>query len=246
MLDPFSHPPSGVHRCNAVAIPVSEAVKSDGKFRTIFNFSYDWENSANAGIPQAYGFTTYPTFEEVAAAILLVGLDVVMFCLFDVESVFRNLRIHPDDWIFQVVAWQEYEGGPRWWWIDLALPFGIRVGSAFFNCFGDVLEFILKHCCLDAEACRLFTQFLRYLDDHLLLVNGLALANVILDRMLGLMKALNIPVKESKTIRPSEVIKYTGSYWDPRKDVVTLDPERWVSLQAALIDIDSRLDRQCT
>ena len=104
MLGPFSHPPSGHHWTNAVAIPVSEAIKRDGKFRTIFNFSYDLENSANAGIPQAYGFTTYPTFEEVAAAILLVGLDKVVFCLFDVESAFRNLRIHPDDWIFQVVA----------------------------------------------------------------------------------------------------------------------------------------------
>ena len=144
MLGPFSHPPSGQHWANAVAIPVSEAIKGDGKFRTIFNFSYDWENSANAGIPEAYGFTTYPTFEEVAAAILLVGLDKVFFCLFDVESAFRNLRIHPDDWIFQVVAWQEFEGGPRWWWIDLALPFGIRVGPAIFNSFGDVLEFILK------------------------------------------------------------------------------------------------------
>ena len=107
MLGPFSRPPSGQHWRNAVAIPVSEAVKSDGKFRTIFNFSYDWENSANAGIPQAYGFTTYPTFEEVTAAILLVGLDKVFFCLFDVESAFRNLRIHPDDWIYQVVVMVE-------------------------------------------------------------------------------------------------------------------------------------------
>ena len=158
------------------------------------------------------------------------------------ESAFRNLRIHPDDWIFQVVAWQEFEGGPRWWWIDLALPFGIRVGPAIFNCFGDVLEFILKRCCFDAEARRLLTQFLRYLDDHLLLVNGLALANTILDRMLALMNALNVPVKTSKTIRPAEVIKYTGFYWDPRKDVVTLDPERWVALYASLFDIDGRLD----
>ena len=79
MLGPFSHPPSGQHWTHAVAIPVSEAIKGDGKFRTIFNFSYDWDNSANAGIPQAYGFTTYPTFEEVSAAILLVGLDRSFF-----------------------------------------------------------------------------------------------------------------------------------------------------------------------
>ena len=242
MLGPFSSAPSGHYWRKAVAIPVSEAIKGDGKFRTIFNFSYDWENSANAGIPQEYGFTTYPTFEEVGAAILRVGLKVIFFCLFDVESAFRNLRIHPDDWPYQIVAWQEYEGGPRLWWIDLALPFGVRTGPAIFNCFGDILEFILKHCCFDEEARRLYTQLKRYLDDHLLLVNGEALANVILDRCLGVMRALNVPIKESKTIRPSEVIKYTGFFWDPRNDVVTLDPDRWVALHATLTDMEGRLD----
>ena len=32
MLGPFSHPPSGGHWANAVAIPVSDAIKGDGKF----------------------------------------------------------------------------------------------------------------------------------------------------------------------------------------------------------------------
>ena len=242
MLGPFSSPPSGQFWRNAVAIPVSEAIKGDGKFRTIFNFSYDWENSTNAGIPESYGFTTYPTFEEVGAAILRVGLDKIYFALFDVQTAFRNLRIHPDDWPFQVVAWQEYEGGPRCWWIDLALPFGVRVGPAIFNFFGDVLEYVLKRCCFDDEARRLYAQLKRYLDDHLLMINGLALANTILDRMLGVMKDLNIPVKESKTVRPSEVIKYTGFLWDPRKDLVTLDLERWSALHTTLIDMDGRLD----
>ena len=242
MLGPFTSPPSGRYWGHSVAIPVSEVVKGDGKFRTIFNFSYDWERSTNAGIPQGYGFTTYPSFEEVAAAIMTVGLDVVFFCLFDVESAFRNLNVHPLDWHFQIVSWQETVGGPRLWWLDLALPFGIRVGPAIFNSVGEILEFILKRCCFDTEACRLLTQLLRYLDDHLVLANGVDLANAVLDRMLALMKALNIPVKDSKTVRPVPAIKYSGFFWDPRRDVVSLDPERWESLHATLIDMCARLE----
>ena len=57
-----------------MAFPVSEVDKSDGKYRTIFNLSYDWENSANAGIPKSAGFTTYPSFERVAAELTEMGL----------------------------------------------------------------------------------------------------------------------------------------------------------------------------
>ena len=50
ILGPFTTCPSGMHWGKAVTFPVSEVEKSDGKYRTIFNISYDWENSTNAGI----------------------------------------------------------------------------------------------------------------------------------------------------------------------------------------------------
>ena len=60
--------------------------------------------------------------------------------------------------------------------------------------------------------------------------------------MLSLMEALLIPVKKSKTVRPTDVIKFIGFWFEPRKDLVTLDPERWVNLHLRLLDISSRLD----
>ena len=61
--------------------------------------------------------------------------------------------------------------------------------------------------------------------------------------MLKMMKDLNIPVKTSKTVRPTELIKeFIGFWFDPRKGVVTFDPERRVSLHFRLLDILSRLD----
>ncbi len=133
MIGPFRSPPSGTHWGKAVAFPVSEVDKSDGKHRTIFNLSYDWENSTNAGIPKAAGFTTYPSFEGVAAEMTEMGLQDVYFTMFDVEAAFRQIRIHPDDWIYLVVAWQRTKDGEREWYVDLALPFGTRGGPKIFN-----------------------------------------------------------------------------------------------------------------
>ena len=73
MLGPFTTPPSGEYWEKVVTFPVSEVEKSDGKFRTIFNLSYDWENSANAGILKSEAFTTYTSFERVAAEMSEVG-----------------------------------------------------------------------------------------------------------------------------------------------------------------------------
>ena len=134
MIGPYTTPPTG-HWKMAVAFPVSQVDKGDGGHRTIFNMSYDYDNSMNGAIPKTAGRTTYPTFEEVAAAIQEIGLQEVYFALFDIQEAFRQLRIHPDDWIYQVVAWQTTKDGAREWRIDLALPFGVRVGPAIFNSF---------------------------------------------------------------------------------------------------------------
>ena len=99
MIGPFTTPPTG-HWRKAVAFPVSQVDKGDGGHRTIFNMSFDYENSVNGYIPEEAGRTIYPTFEEVAQAIQQIGLEEVYFILFDVREAFRQLRIHPDDWIY--------------------------------------------------------------------------------------------------------------------------------------------------
>ena len=64
-----------------------------------------------------------------------MGLQEVYFAMYDVEAAFRQIRIHPDDWIYLVVAWQRTKNGEREWYIDPALPFGVVVGPKIFNLF---------------------------------------------------------------------------------------------------------------
>ena len=235
MLGPFTTQPSGRYWGDSVTFPVSEVEKSDGKFRTIFNLSYDWENSANAGIPASAAYTTYPSFEGVAAEMTAMGLKDIYFCMYDIENAFRNLLIHPDDWIYQVVAWQRTQGSPREWYIDMALPFGIRVGPRIFNDFGDCLEYIMQQQCLSDEDRAAIGKTLRYLDDFLVIGIGKAETEKLLVNLLEMMKALKIPVKASKTIHATDAILFIGFWWQPHQDEklierIRLDLSWWLDL----------------
>ena len=168
----------------------------------------------------------------MAAELRSVGLDDVYMAMYDIENAFRNLKINPLDWVYQVVSWQRTANGPKEWYIDLALPFGIKVGSALFNKFGSALDFIYQQRCLTSAQRGVIGRLIRYLDDHLIMAKGKEQTEALLDALLALMAELEIPVKDSKTIPATEALKFIGFWWEPRLDLVTLDSGRWAKLEA--------------
>jgi len=85
-------------------------------------------------------------------------------------------------------------------------------------------------------------RMIRYLDDHLVMGLGLAETDELLDKMLAMMARLEIPVKASKTILAVWEIKFIGFWWQPKIDLVTLDPGRWHNLEQELRRINAALD----
>ena len=81
------------------------------------------------------------------------------------------------------------------------------------------------------------------MDDHLILAKGKEQNEALLDALLALMAELEIPVKASKTIPATEALKFIGSWWEPRLDLVTLDRGRWANLEAEMHRINGALDR---
>jgi len=56
---------------------------------------------------------------------------------FDVEAAYRNVAVHPED---------RYLLGMKWrgqFYVDLALPFGLRLAPYIFNVVADMVEWIL-------------------------------------------------------------------------------------------------------
>ena len=109
-----------------------EALRSDGRYRTISNLSYSFPlNSVNGFIPDSESETEYPSFFEVASSMVAIGLDQVFFSLFDVHSAYRNLRIACADWRFSIIAWKNLSTGERELWLEWPSFLAGKVGAGY-------------------------------------------------------------------------------------------------------------------
>ena len=225
--------------------PMSEVLRGDGRYRTITNLSAGGpNNSINGFILDEATVVVYPTFLQVAQNFVTVGLDLAWVALFDVQAAYRNLRVHHLDWKYCIIAWRDLITLVRQYWLDVSLMFGGRAGCATYDAFGKALEWILCNMCFAPDAIsfpELLCLIIRYLDDHLLFGRSEGNVNATLDRMLALMAKLNVPVKHPKTVRATTTIKFSGYWWDPRADCVSLDAERWLSIEAQLVELAALL-----
>ena len=73
---------------------------------------------------------------------------------FDVESANRNVPIHPLDRYLLGIKWRHH------FYVDLALPFGLRSAPYTFNSIADLVEWILMNN-------HQIPDLLHYLDDFL-------------------------------------------------------------------------------
>ena len=56
----------------------------------------------------------------------------------DIKHAFRLLPVHPSQWNLLGIFWLGY------YFIDTVLPFGLRSSPAIFNCFADLVCWILQ------------------------------------------------------------------------------------------------------
>ena len=56
---------------------------------------------------------------------------------FDVEAAYRNIAVHPSDRYLLGLKWRKN------YYVDLALPFGLRSAPYIFNSVADMVEWIL-------------------------------------------------------------------------------------------------------
>ncbi len=76
------------------------------------------------------------TFELMIRILLKLGPNCFM-AKTDVQSAFRNIPVHPDDWELLGMKWRGL------YFFDRVLPFGLRSAPYIFNMLSDALEWIL-------------------------------------------------------------------------------------------------------
>ena len=127
---------------------------STGKWRLIVDLSSPEGASVNDGINEALCSLSYIGVDDAAKEVLRQSQGALLAKL-DMQSVYRNIPIHPEDrWLLGMV----WEGDL---YIDTALPFGLRSAPKIFTAVADAAEWILK-----LEGVKFV---LHYLDDFLMI-----------------------------------------------------------------------------
>ena len=73
---------------------------------------------------------------------------------FDVEAAYRNIAVHPSDRFLLGMKWRNL------YYVDLALPFGLRSAPFIFNSVAELVEWILLNS-------HNVSDLLHYLDDFI-------------------------------------------------------------------------------
>ena len=135
VVGPFNTPPlPGLQISRFGVIPK----KSNDEWRLILDLSHPEGFSVNDGIDPEACHTRYCKVDNAVQLILSAGKGAQMAKL-DIKSAYRILAVHPNDHYLLGMKWRDQ------FYVDLALPFGLRSAPFIFNNVADMLEWILRN-----------------------------------------------------------------------------------------------------
>jgi hypothetical protein len=192
---PFAAPPFPNLQCSPFGVIPKKGLP--GKWRLILDLSSPNQHSVNDGIPKDLFSLQYISVDDAIRILMHLGPGALM-AKFDVECAYRNVAMRPDE---------RYLFGMRWrntFFVDLALPFGLRSAPFIFNSIADMVEWILKFN-------YFITYLLHYLDDFLSLgpagssecADSVVIARFFFSR-------LGWPLHPSKCEGPTTVLIFLG------------------------------------
>ena len=124
-----------------------------GKWRLIVDLSSPEGASVNDGISTNLCSLTYASIDDAVALIICRGRGTLLVKV-DLENAYRMAPVNPDD---RPLLGMEWKGQ---WYVDTALPFGLRSAPKIFTALADGLIWILFNQGVQSA--------IHYLDDYLL------------------------------------------------------------------------------
>ena len=139
-MGPFPTPSLKIFRFHRLVLSPK---KHSHKFRTIFHLSFlkSGTSSVNYFIEKDYFSLQYITIDNAIAAIQKFGPGCYMGKT-DIESAFRLIPVHPNDWELLGMFWNGQ------YYFDKVLPFGLRSAPYIFNQLSDAIKWMFLLLCL--------------------------------------------------------------------------------------------------
>ena len=130
---PFTSPPfPDLHISRFGVIPKNN---QPGKWHLILDL-YSPEGHSD-GIPKSFFSVQYVTVDSFIEGIMARGRGTLM-AKFDVASAYRNVAVHPQDRPLLGMVWHGK------YYVDMALPFGLRSAPDIFTATADLVQWMLK------------------------------------------------------------------------------------------------------
>jgi hypothetical protein len=171
--------------------------KEHGKFRLIHDLSYSPDGAVNDYIGSDDAAVQYEILDHVIDLIQLCGAGA-RIAKIDIESAFRIIPIHPDDWHLLGFS---FDGA---FYFDKCLPMGCRSSCAIFERFSSALQWVALN--------RLQIPYISHILDDFIFVGppGTDVADRSLHQFLAFCHDCGIPIKDSKTVLPSTCVVAHG------------------------------------
>ena len=184
MAGPHSQAPFENTHLNCFAvIPKSQP----GEWRLITDLSFPKGRSVNDLMLDCNSTVRYEGIPEATTAIMRVGQGAVV-AKFDIKRAHCLLPVSENHRHFLGMFWKGF------FYINLALPFGLRSAPKIFTRFADALQWI---CSKEGD----IAYIQHYLDDCLLLgPAGSDKCKVDLAKCLDLCSQLGVPIAKEKTV----------------------------------------------
>ena len=132
---------------------------------------------------------------------------------FDVELVYRNIAVHPDDGYLLGMKWRGQL------FVDFALPFGLRSAPYIFNSVADLVEWIIRNK-YSVE------NLMPYLDDFVTAGPADSLrCSQNVQTLLAVSRSLGLPLHPHKCIGPSTHLVVLGIKLDSLDRTIRLPAE---------------------
>ena len=215
MAGPFVNKPLQNFSISPVGL-VPKAVP--GKFRMIHHLSYPEGESINDGIDRDLCKVKYSSFDDAIAIVVRAGKGALM-AKADIESAFRLLPIHPDD--FNLLG-MKVQG---LYYVDKALPMGASCSPAFFELFSTFLEWVVKE---EAN-----TEWVSHYCDDFILVGfeeGRKSCHQLVSCFERVCSELGVPLAHDKSVGPTTKLVYLGLEIDTIKQAVSIPNEKLIAI----------------
>ena len=182
-------------------------------WRLILDLSFPLEHSVNDGIDKSEFPVGYAKVDDAIRLIVKLGKGALMAKV-DIKNAYRIVPIHPDDYYLLGMTWRQH------YFVDLALPFGLRSAPYIFNSLADLFQWSLIHNYLVPE-------LLHYLDDYLTLGPP---ASPVCDLSLRAIQQaavdIGIPLAPDKIEGPTTRLIFFGIELDTLQMTARLPPQK--------------------